>query len=114
MEDRRKQRRQHLMLHMRVFNVDDGTCLGHLADITPEGMMLSGEDSLEKGRVYRLEMRLPVDVGGVERITFTGRVIWSKNEIGGPYWDTGLEVLDLDERQRNALQQLIEEFTLQE
>ena len=50
-----RQERTHLIYRLRVFNASTGKLLGHMTDITPEGMMLIGEKAVRPKRSSRCE-----------------------------------------------------------
>ena len=57
--DRRGIKRRHLIFHLRVFDRETGEKLGHVVDISAEGMMLVSESAIDVDRDYKLQMRLP-------------------------------------------------------
>ena len=63
--------RRHLVFYLRVFEDSTGKILGHLADISTNGIMLVSEKKIPVDRDYRLRIRLPKEVSGREELTFS-------------------------------------------
>ncbi|EGV51641.1 hypothetical protein QQ73_03155 [Candidatus Endoriftia persephone str. Guaymas] len=90
-DDRRAIKRRHLIYYLRVWDSDSNALLGHVVDITTEGMMLVGEHSIPDGRSFDLEIRLP-DRGGsgqLKSIHFKAVTRWSHNDVNRSFYDTG-------------------------
>lgn len=114
MQDRRDIRRRHLMFHLRVYDADTGRELGALTDLSPDGMMVTGERRLTLGRTFDMYMKLPPALSARERIDFTAKVAWSSNDINPGFYDTGFRDLEVDPEDRAALGLLMEKFDLQD
>lgn len=114
MYERRAMRRRHLMFHLRVFDADSGEQIGNVFDITPEGLMVTGEQRQTLGQRRRLVMFLPVDVQGAERIDFAGTVAWSNDDICPGLFDTGFRDLEMESVDRERIAAVIDEFGMRE
>lgn len=114
MQERRDIRRRHLMFHLRVYDADTGRELGALADLSPDGLMITGEQRLTLGRTFSMYMELPRALSARQRIEFSARVAWSSNDVNPAFYDTGFSDLEVDSEDRAALTQLMEEFDLQD
>ena len=68
MKHERKAPRRHLIYYLRVYDRASGQQLGHLVDLTTEGVMLVSEEKLEKG-VHSLRMDLPAMGSRLLRLT---------------------------------------------
>ena len=114
MVERRDIQRRHLMFHLRVYDADSGRELGTLTDVSPEGLMVTGEQRLTLGRRFRMFMRLPPALSSHPEIEFAATVAWSSNEINPAFWDTGFRDLELDDDDREVLKALMDEFDLRD
>ena len=56
MNEKRKLNRRHLIYYLRVFDRDTSILIGHLVDITAEGIMLISEDPIETDNIFQLKM----------------------------------------------------------
>lgn len=114
MQERRDIHRRHLMFHLRVYDADSGRELGTLTDVSPEGLLVTGDRRLTLGRRFRMFMQLPPALAAHERIDFAATVAWSSNEVNPAFHDTGFRDLELDEADRAVLEALMDEFDLRE
>lgn len=60
-EEHRKQKRQLLRYYLWVFNKKDNSLIGHVGDITTEGVMLVSKKLIEVGEKINLEWN-PLDL----------------------------------------------------
>lgn len=114
MPERRDIHRRHLMFHLRVYDTDSGHELGTLTDVSPDGLMVTGERRLTLGRRFHMFMRLPPALSAHERIDFSATVAWSSNEANPAFHDSGFRDLELDDKDREVLESLMDEFDLRE
>lgn len=114
MQDRRDLRRRHLMFHLRVYDADTRREIGALTDVSPDGMMVTGERRMTLGQKRRMYMELPRALSAHEHIEFSAVVAWSSNEVNPAFYDTGFRDLVVDPEDRAALIQLMEEFDLKD
>ena len=59
MDEKREIKRRHLIYYLRVFDRKTDQLLGHLVNITPQGIMLISEESLATDTTFQLRMKLP-------------------------------------------------------
>ena len=114
MEKRRDIHRRHLMFHLRVFDADSGRELGTLTDVSPGGLMVTGEQRLTLGRRFHMFMRLPPALSAHPKIEFAATVAWSSNEVNPAFWDSGFRDLELEDADRQVLEGLMDEFDLRD
>lgn len=85
MENRRKQKR-YFMFDMLDVSVDClGERIGHLVDITTEGLMLRSEHPMEVGDSCRITVELREAVAGQEELVVEGTCLWCRRapSLGG-------------------------------
>ncbi len=87
-------KRRHLLYYLQVSNGDTGGQMGHLVDITTEGLMLVSERPLELNKVHRIRIDLPTGVFGKDRLEFYAKSLWSKPDINPDFFDTGFLLQD--------------------
>lgn len=90
--NRRKVRRRHLIYYLRVWDRDSETVLGHVVDITHEGLMLISDQPIESGRKFNLEVRWSDPEGEPMQIQFEAESRWSKPDVNADFYDTGLMI----------------------
>lgn len=114
MQERRGFRRRHLMFHLRVYQADTGLELGTLVNLSPDGLMITGEHRCTIGSTFNMYMALPAGVAQRDRVDFSAQVAWSNNDVNPEFYDTGFRNLEVDPVDREALVRLMEEFDLQD
>lgn len=93
--DKRQIERRHLIYYMRVWDADKDILLGHLADVSTDGMMIVGETQIEIDKEYSLKMLLPSVTGEKEPFEFKATSCWSSNDINQQFFDTGFQFTDI-------------------
>lgn len=112
--DRRTVKRRHLIFYLRVWEIPSDRLLGHVVDITPEGMMLISEQSIDTGREFELEVRLPDTEGELKPLRFRAICRWSDNDINTAFFDSGLEFLDRSPEDVESVKAIIEAYGFQD
>jgi hypothetical protein len=110
MQEKRKYQRRHLIYYLRVFDRNTVNLIGHLVDITAEGVMVISENPIEVGKTFQMRMILPKEFFGKEQITFDAVSRWCDKDINPSFYDTGFQVNDLSEENSKIITQLIEDF----
>ncbi|MDM8545502.1 PilZ domain-containing protein [Candidatus Venteria ishoeyi] len=59
--EHREQRRKNLFLYLDVFDRETGRLLGHLGDISDEGLMIIADHAMPLNVLRKLRIRLPED-----------------------------------------------------
>ena len=109
MEDRRALKRRHLIYYLRVFKVPENILLGHLVDITSEGLLLLSENPIPTGQTYRLRMKLPEVIFNQQTLEFNAFSLWSKTDVIEDFFVTGFRIPELDPLGIEILDKLIED-----
>ena len=116
--DKRKERRQverwYLVFYLRVFDGMSRKILGHLVDISENGIMLICDNSVEVNEDYRLRMRLPNQMKDRDEIIFSGTSRWCKSDANPDFYLVGFQIYDLDPTIRNFINNLIKDFSYNE
>lgn len=110
MADKRKLHRRHLIYYLKAYDRDDHRLLGHMADITVEGLLLVSEEPLQVDRDYRIRMNLPESFSSTEYIEFEARCLWSQNSVNPSLYDSGLKLLNIKDEDRKAIENLVLRF----
>jgi hypothetical protein len=108
--DKRKFKRAHLIYYLRVFNRDTGQLIGHLVDITGEGMMLVSEAPIEVGEQLDLRMMLPTAIFNETQLDFKAESLWCSNDINPEFYDAGFRLLDIGDKNKALISRLIDEY----
>ena len=103
-------KRRHLFFHLRVFNRITGEQLGHVVDISSEGMMLVSETAIPTDVDFQLLMKLPDDGNRTQYHEFEARSIWSSNDADPQIYDTGFQVIEASEQYLAMVQYLVDNY----
>ena len=109
-QDRRKLKRRHVIFYSRVFDRNTGALLGHLMDITVEGLMLISETPIETGIIYHLRMDLPEDVMAKAFLRFDVHCLWCKPDINPAFYNAGFKVLNMAQEDIDLIENMIDEY----
>ena len=109
-EDRRTIKRRHLIYYLRVWEITSDRLLGHVVDITPEGMMLISEQPIAIGEKYTLEIRTPDTEGAIEPLQFKAVCRWSDIDINPAFYDSGFEFLEKNPKDMESIIQMVDEY----
>ncbi|MFW5969369.1 MAG: PilZ domain-containing protein [Halofilum sp. (in: g-proteobacteria)] len=112
MNDRRRTNRSQLLFNARVYDADRGSVIGHLSNLSEDGLMVVTEQPLPVGRDYRVRIPLPVEFDGVGELTTDTTVAWTEPATHPAYQRNGLRAESLDAEQRRVLTRLIEDYDL--
>ncbi len=109
-EDRRTVKRRHLIFYLRVWEPTSNRLLGHVVDITPEGLMLISEQPVSVGEEFHLEVRLPDTEGALKPMRFRAVCRWSDRDINTAFYDSGFEFLESGPEELDTLRTLVEAY----
>ncbi|MHC4886468.1 MAG: PilZ domain-containing protein [Planctomycetota bacterium] len=105
MKQERIQKRRHLLYYLRVYDMASEELLGHLVDITTEGIMLISDRKLETDKLYQLRMEWPMEDGSKGMVKMEAESIWCRNDVNPDFYDTGF-------RLRNPNPELVKQIGL--
>ena len=110
MENKRKLKRRHLIYYLRVFDVTNGQLIGHLVDITKEGLMLISELPLINEKQYSFRMVLPAEILNKAELTFVATVIWCKKDVNPDFYATGFRMVSISDDDMTIIESLIHRY----
>lgn len=108
--DERNQERWLLVQCLRVFNAENRQLLGHLVNVTTEGIMLLSETPLEVDQDYRLTMAVPLDGNVTADIDLAARSIWTRVDEDPHFYNTGFQFTDCPQQSIRAVSALIDKL----
>jgi len=109
-KERRKHKRRHIVFYSRVFDRNSGALLGHLMDITIEGLMLISDTPLPTGSTYHLRMDLPEDVMTKAYLSFDADCLWCRPDINPAFYNAGFRVLNMKQEDVDLIENMIDEY----
>ena len=109
MTSRRQLKRRHLIYYLRVFDDKTNRLLGHLVDITTEGMMVMSEELLDIHETYTCRMMLPEPIEGKAEVVFDATALWSRPDVNPDFYVTGFHLKPLPPKITTIIEELIED-----
>lgn len=106
----RSQKRWNLVHYLRVVKAENNQLIGHLVDVTTEGMMIISEQSIPLQQSYNLRMEIPTDDDIPQTIALNAESLWTKKDVNPAFHDTGFRLINPSKRAINAITRLIEEL----
>ena len=107
---RMRAERTHLIYRLRVFDARTGRLLGHMTDITPEGMMLIGEKPVKPKKELSLRMDLPRNVMEDRQLTFSAVSKWCRRDSSGDFYAMGFRIEAISPEGLAVVRTLIRDF----
>ena len=112
METPRRLERKALIYHIPVANRETGEIVGHLGNVTSEGMMLICQKALEpKGALpLPLEMSVPAGLNENKRIAFDARVVWCRPDVHPGLHCAGFHIERISETDQALIEATMRNF----
>jgi len=107
MNERRQRERFRPDAKISVYNRGTNELFGYVADISPEGLMLIGENLPTDEGIYRLRLELPVEIDGATEITFDAESMWCKYEPGSCFNKAGFRLTNVSEKDEAIINKLV-------
>ncbi len=102
----RKLNRWTLLNNLRAFDGENQSLLGHVADITTEGVKLVGDKLIGK-RDFHIEMEVPLKIGGTGKAMFDAQCTWSRLHTITNRHQSGLQITKASPEAVFSIQNLI-------
>ena len=88
---------EHLAEYLIVYNRYNDVPIGHIGNISRNGLMLMTSWMMELGGVYSMRIRLPEPLGGYTTIDFDARCQWCHKDIAPNCYDSGYTIVECSE-----------------
>jgi hypothetical protein len=110
-KDRRQVERNYLVFYLRVFDGPATKVMGHLVNISSNGIMLLSDFPIPINEDYTLRMRLPHELVDNAEIIFDATSCWCRNDTNPGFYVTGFQLHDVAPALKNVILCLIDEFS---
>jgi hypothetical protein len=107
---KRTVKRIHLVYYLLVFDRKTDHLVGHVVDITTEGMKLMSKEPVKPDTVYHFRMALPDEIGSSKEISFDAKSVWSKDNLFSDFYGTGFTFVKIDDKDIAIIRDLIDKF----
>ena len=108
--DLRQLKRRHLIYYLEVFDNTTGVLLGHLVDLTVEGMKLVSKNYIEPQKEYSLKMVLPEGHARDRDVHFKAKSMWCREDVNPDFYAVGMSAPRLDKETQKIFMILIEQI----
>lgn len=112
MEEQRRLSRIKIAYYLRVFDDATDAMLGHIADITTEGMMVISERPIPSDCTFKLWMEFPSESDQRERVYIEAETVWTRQDANPDFYDAGLRLVNPTREAVRKISELIDQFTL--
>ena len=111
MKEKRKHKRVNLFYYLEIIDNKTDKSLGHLVDITPEGLMMISEEEIPTGKEFHLKMLLPETAyGNKKAISFKANSRWAKRDVNPAFFASGYQIVDIGPVESETITSLIDNF----
>ena len=107
----KRQKRKNCRVFMKVVNNETDQVMGHMVNLTTEGLMLTGENEIGTGITFQLKVVLPAEVKGVRELLLTAVSRWCDPDEDTPqFYNTGLKVAEVSRPEVKIIKQLMKKY----
>ena len=106
----RKNKRAHLFDYLEILDQETGSVIGHLADLSPQGIMLISREPFDVKAEISFSLKLPESFSEHKMINFKGRVLWCKKDVNPEYYMSGFKFCEIGDNEINTLNNLINSY----
>ena len=105
--DAKRSSRKNLLFYLEISNQEDGQLLGHLGDLSADGVMLITEQPMPIKQQMKIRIRLPhLEEFAQEFINVMVETRWTKPDSNPDFHCTGCLFLDLQTADRLVIEQV--------
>jgi len=110
--ERRKEPRKKLMAFTSVYDLYKAMLLGHIRDLTQQGVLVIGEKKLDVNTQTTLAFELPGGLTGIAatHMKISARVARCEVDESSQIYKIGFEFTDIKPEQTEILQALLERY----
>ena len=112
MPEKRKHRRATLFYYLKIYDLDTGRVIGHLADISLGGLKLVSESEIIPGNDFHLRICLPDDHFCRKSFSVKAKSCWSTIDINPDYYAAGFCFSALSLQTVRLIKSLIQQYEL--
>lgn len=109
-EEQRSLNRHHLIYYLRVYDGISSRVVGHIVDISSQGIMLITDEPINVNEEYRLRMRFPGPGMDQQEIVVDAVCRWCRPDENPEFYIAGFQINDMPEEAAHFIRNLITEF----
>ena len=109
--EKRRCKRVNLIYYLEIYDSNSEKHLGHLVDITPEGLMMISEEEMRAGTEDQLKLILPESASGKKAISFKANSRWTKKDVNPAFFASGYQIIEIGTVESETIQFLIDNYS---
>ena len=114
-QDRRRFKRRSLSYYMLIADAITQETVGHLVDITPDGLMMDCPKAIPVEKDFHLRLDTMPDVADKLFITFVARSKWCKPDVIEPYlFDVGFKIVSITPHDADIIRRISDKYAAQD
>ncbi|MBM3150780.1 MAG: PilZ domain-containing protein [Chloroflexi bacterium] len=111
MQERRRQQRRKMGFYFRVFDADTQHLVGHLTDVSLQGINLDCSKTMATGATMNLSIETTPDISDTEFIYFVGQVKWCRMDTIVPnVYNAGIQITSIGQHDATVLKRVVEHY----
>lgn len=110
----RKLKRRHLIYYLEVFDAAEDKLLGHLGDITAEGVMVLAQEPIPTESSYNLKIILPKKLKSSQNILLEAKSVWCREDVNPELFAAGFQLVNTAPNQVDMIERLILDISFQD
>jgi hypothetical protein len=110
MQERRKIKRRYLLYYPRVMKSPERELIGHLGDLTTDGLMIISDSGLAVGDAYELLVEVSDDVAETAYIRIKAHSVWCQPDLDPARFNVGFEIDDLTPQDEMVIERIIDKY----
>ena len=81
--------------HFEVIDTTSNQIIGHLVDLTLEGMKITSRESIRKDSIYKFRIELPEDVKNKHQIFVEVKCVWCQQDSNPESYNAGFKIISI-------------------
>lgn len=111
MAERRKSERRSISYYLRIIDADTNLMLGHLGDITLQGLKMDSQKRLPVNKEYRLRINTTADVADKDFIEFSAYTRWCQPDpLQTGLYEIGFEIVKIALYDSAIVQRIMDKY----
>ena len=107
----RMDKRRKILTFTPVYDQSEDVLMGYLGDLTLRGALMISEEPVQTDQTLTLGIEFrKTSVKPVKRMVIPARVAWCKHEEHRTYYNTGLKFLELNEKEKKAVEAILKKY----
>jgi c-di-GMP-binding flagellar brake protein YcgR len=112
MTERRKVQRRSISYYLRIIDSGANQMIGHLADISLQGLRMDSQTTLPVKKEYRLRINTTADVADKDYIEFVACTRWCQPDpLQTGLFEIGFEIMKIAPHDSEIIQRIVDKYS---